>query len=164
MLKLTKTLVKDALDNSNDDPRHAVTWLVKKAKSEPNLRAALIDLGAKQVVRDFFSMQRESAMTMAAGRVAANMDNPLVAKRIAARIARVAFWDSYTLFGMQPLKTATRPMLLRSATSRETQAAGEIRMAKFERAIAKKLPNDRKVVGNTLTALEVETIAARHVR
>ena len=109
-------------------------------------------------------MQRESAMTMAAGRVAANMSDPIVAKRITARMARVAFWDSYTLFGMHPLKTATRPMLLRSAKSRETQAAGEIRLARFERAIAKKLPNDRKVVGRTLSALEVETIAARHVQ
>ena len=114
------------------------------------------------MIRDFFAAQRAAAFSFATGRVAASLDNPDVAERVAARIARQAFWDAYALFGMSPLRTATKQQLLDSANARETQANSELRLAKFERAIASKLTSPQDVVESKLTLAVVERLATRY--
>jgi len=153
---------KDALTAAKDNPATAVSKLVKKASVDSNLQTALTRLGAQQVIRDFFAAQRVAAFSFATGRVAANLDNPDVAERVAARIARQAFWDAYTLFGMSPLRTATKQQLLDSANARETQANSELRLARFERAIASKLSSAQDVVESKLTLAAVERLAAKY--
>jgi hypothetical protein len=153
---------KDALTAAKDNPGSAVVRLVKRSKVTPDLQTSLVRLGAQQVIRDFFSTQRAAAFSFSIGRVAANLDNPDVAERVAARIARLAFWDAYTLFGMSPLRTATKQQLLASATARETQANSELRLAKFERAIASKLVSPNDVVESKLTLRDIERIASRY--
>ena len=153
---------KDALTAAKDNPGSAVIRLVKKSKTDNTLQVALTRLGAQQVIRDFFAAQRAAAFSFATGRVAASLDNPDVAERVAARIARQAFWDAYTLFGMSPLRTATKQQLLDSANARETQANSELRLAKFERAIASKLTSPQDVVESKLTLAAVERLATRY--
>lgn len=152
---------KTALDKTNDKPKAAIDWLCKEAKKVPELNSALLVFGAKQIVRDFFSSQRISAMSMATCRVAANLNNSNVSNRVAARLARIAFWDAYTLFGMTPIKDANRKMLLDSAENRESQASGEIRLAKFERAVAAALKGS-KTVKDCMTVDQLEKMASRY--
>ena len=97
-------------------------------------------------------------MSMATGRVMATLDTPEVSERVAARVARQAFWDSYTLFGMSPIREATREQLEASASQREAQARGELRLAKFERAVAGRLTGTQRVC-DALTCKDVETLA-----
>jgi hypothetical protein len=153
---------KDALTAAKDNPATAVSKLVKKSSVDSNLQTALTRLGAQQVIRDFFAAQRVAAFSFAVGRVAASLDNPDVAERVAARIARQAFWDAYTLFGMSPLRTATKQQLLDSANARETQANSELRLARFERAIASKLASAHDVVESKLTLTVVERLATKY--
>jgi hypothetical protein len=98
---------------------------------------------------------------MATGRVAANVNNSNVSDRVATRLARIAFWDAYTLFGMTPIKDANRKMLLDSAENRESQASGEIRLAKFERAVAAALKGS-KTVKDCMTVDQLEKMASRY--
>jgi hypothetical protein len=151
---------KTALDVSNDKPKSAVNWLCKTSARNADLKDALVRYGAQQIIRTFFSQQRSAAMTMAAGRVAANMNNPKVQERVAARVARVLFWDAYTLFGMTPIKDANKEMLLKSAESREAQANTEMRLAKFERTVAKHLTGT-KTVKQCMTSKDLEAIASK---
>jgi len=157
--KQLRKAVIEVIAKAKDDPRKAEDLLIKTSSAE--IRKTLLVLGARQAVRDYFYDQRQSAMSMAAGRVQANLDNPKVAERLTQRIARHVFWDMYTLFGMSSLKTATRPDLIKSAEERETQAKGLLRFASFERAIAKKMPNDTVTVQRCLTIGEIEKIARR---
>ncbi|CAB4189785.1 hypothetical protein UFOVP1288_16 [uncultured Caudovirales phage] len=150
-----RSWVKKALDSSQDRTDVAVEWLV--ARKDADLRDQLIKLGAQQVVRTYFAAQRASALSMAPGRVAATLDTPEVAERVATRQARQAFWDAYTLFGMTPLRTATKAQLEESAAQREGQARGELRLAKFERAIAARLRNN-KCVSDVFTSEELEAL------
>tara|TARA_R110000868_G_scaffold283102_4_gene543545 strand:- start:572 stop:1093 length:522 start_codon:yes stop_codon:yes gene_type:complete len=153
--------VKVALDSTGDDPSAAIRWLCKKANKEPYLREALITYGAKQIVRDHYSAQRSSAMSMAVGRVMDTADSQASKERMTARLARVAFWDAYTLFGMAPIGDATREDLLSSAEQRETQARGELRLARFERAVAVKLEG-HKTVRQSMTLAQLEKMAKRY--
>ena len=148
---------KAALDASKDEPERAVKWLTR----QPDIAPALARLGAQQVIRDFFAAQRASAMARAVGRVIATADNPDTKRSVAARMARHAFWDAYTLFGMAPIKTATRQQLLDSAEARERQGNTELRLAKFERAVAAKLTTGRATVGGSMTLGELERIASK---
>ena len=106
----------------------------------------------------FFTAQRASAMSMATGRVMATLGAPDVADRVAARVARQAFWDAYTLFGMTPIREATKEQLEASAAAREAQAKGELRLAKFERAVARHLVGAQRVC-DALTSEAVEAMA-----
>lgn len=146
---------KTALDKNHDQPDLATQWLVKQRDTD--LRQQLLQLGAQQVVRSFFGAQRASAMSMATGRVLATLDAPEVADRVAARVARQAFWDAYTLFGMTPIREATREQLEASASAREAQARGELRLAKFERAVAGRLVGGQRVC-DALTSEAVEAM------
>ena len=152
-----RTWAKTALDNNRDQPDLASAWLV--TQRDKDLRQQLLRLGAQQVVRSFFSAQRISAFSMATGRVMATLDAPDVADRVAARVARQVFWDAYTLFGMTPIREATREQLQSSAEARETQAKGELRLAKFERAVADRLVGAQRVC-DALTSEDVEAMAA----
>jgi len=154
---------KKALEKTNDDPSEATEWLAKNAARKENskLRILILNFGANYVIRRFFGEQRESAMSMAAGRVMANINNPDVKKRQAARMARTLFWDTYTLYGMQPISTATRPMLLKSASQREVQARGDLIYAKFERAVAAKLKTNRVTVSRSITPKQMDELAAK---
>jgi hypothetical protein len=151
-----RTWAKSALDKNNDQPDLASAWLATQRDSD--LRQQLARLGAQQVVRSFFSAQRTSAFSMATGRVMATLDSPGVADRMAARVARQAFWDAYTLFGMTPIREATKEQLEASAEAREAQAKGELRLAKFERAVAGRLVGAQRVC-DALTSETVESIA-----
>jgi len=151
-----------ALERAKDKPKRAVGILMAMARKNPVLRERLLLLGADQLIRDNYRDARREAMTMARGRVFANIDNAEIGKRIAVRIARVAFWDSYTLFGQQPLRTATRKMLLESAVAREGQARGEMRNAAFERAVARRLANDSTTVEKSLDVDAVMKIASKY--
>lgn len=99
-------------------------------------------------------------MSMAMGRIATNLDNPDIQERIASRMARRAFWDMYTLFGMQPLKTATKEEVVESATSHEADARGHLIAARFERAIAARLKRGQ-LVCDGLSSVQVEKIAVK---
>jgi len=148
---------KAALAATQDDPKAAVAWL---SRQKP-LHTILLKLGARQAVRDYFSDQRASAMARAVGRVAATANNPNAAKSVAARLARNAFWDSYTLFGMVSIKTATQEQLLASAGSREQHGRGELRLARFERAVAAQLKSPRSVVCRGMSLSTLERLAAK---
>ena len=156
-----KNYVKNALDKAKDNRQSAVRLLINKSKIDHKFKDALLFLGAKQLVRDFYSQQRVSAMSMAAGRVMANLTNPDVQDRVASRLARVAFWDAYTLFGMTPIADANKNMLLESAKNREQQANSELRLAKFERAVADILKGN-KTVRECLSLAQLEKIAAKY--
>jgi hypothetical protein len=153
-----RTWAKSALDNNQDQPDIAAAWLA--SRRDANLKDHLMRLGAQQVIRSFFTAQRASAMTMATGRVMATINDPNVADRVAARQARQAFWDAYTLFGMTPIREATREQLETSASQREGQARGELRLASFERDIAVRLKAGRRVC-DVFTSEEVAEIAAK---
>jgi hypothetical protein len=151
-----RTWAKTALDKNRDQPDLAAAWLATQGDND--LRHQLLRLGAQQVVRSFFTAQRASAMSMATGRVMATLGAPDVADRVAARVARQAFWDAYTLFGMTPIREATKEQLEASAAARETQAKGELRLAKFERAVARRLVGAQRVC-DALTSEAVEAMA-----
>ncbi len=150
-----------ALKLSKDNPAMAIDYLIKMAAKDHKMRGILIDLGAKQTVRDFYAAQRISAMSMASGRVKANINNPDVELRITGRMARLLFWESYTIYGMKPIGDATKEELIESAKNREAQASGELRMAKFERAVASKLRNGQ-TVKKSITLDEVMKLAKRY--
>lgn len=154
-----KECVIEALTHSGDDPGAAVDIIVEWSAHDPSLRDRLLRLGAQQVVRTYYNDQRESAMTMAIGRVAASLDNPDVAQRVAARIARKAFWDKYTLYGHIPLKGATKAQLLESIGNRRAQITSEQRNLNFEQLIADRLPDDDARVSDHLTEAQVERLA-----
>lgn len=148
---------KDALTKGKDKPDLAVKLLKAKATSEPKLRDDLLLLGAQQVIRDFFSRERQSAMSMAVARAM----SPAAGDRIAARLRRHAFWESYTLYGMEPIKTATKSDLQDSAKARTTQANGDLVLAKFELTVARRLPTPTTRVDAVLTSEQIEKIAVR---
>jgi hypothetical protein len=152
-----RTWAKSALDHNQDQPDIAAAWL--ESQKDAGLRSQLLRLGAQQVIRSFFNAQRASAMTMATGRVMATINDPDVADRVATRQARQAFWDAYTLFGMTPIREATKEQLETSASQREGQARGELRLASFERDIAARLKAGRRVC-DVFTSEEVAGIAA----
>ena len=149
---------RTALDCNDDDPDAAAMWLTKKA--DKNLRAHILRYGAQQIVRTFFTAQRVSAMSMATGRVMATLNDPGVEGRMASRMARQAFWDAYTLFGMTPIKDATKEELELSASKREGQARGELRLAKFERQVADGLVGGQRVC-DVFTSEAIEAIARK---
>ena len=149
---------KQALEKSKDKPERAVKIL----ECVSPLRGVLLRLGAQQVIRNYFAMQRDSAMSMATGRVLDTSDSPAAQKRLAARLARVAFWDAYTLFGMTPIRSATKKQLIDSASQREAQGNTELRLAKFERAVAGRLLTPRATVSSSMTIMELEKLAAKH--
>jgi hypothetical protein len=156
-----KSWAQKALKQSKDRPAAATTILVNAGNKDRDLRDLLMLQGAKQVIRDYFGAQRISAMSMATGRVKANLNNPDVADRVVGRIARQQFWDVYTLYGMTPIREATREMLEESASNREAQAAGEIRLAKFERAVAARLPNAKAKVRDNISIAQLEKMASK---
>lgn len=158
---LRKSAIR-SLEMSGDKPDGAVKILSGMARKDVELRKVLVRLGASQTIRDYFGDQRRSAMTMAAGRVAANLDSPDVQKRIAGRMARVQFWDRYTIFGMTPIGDATKKMLLDSAANREAQANGELLLARFERAVAAKMDSNRATVRSCLSVGDLEKMAAKY--
>lgn len=160
-IDLRKSAIK-ALEAAKDDPKKAVQKLKMMARSDAGLRGVLIHLGSTQTIRDYFGDQRRSAMTMAAGRVAANLGDPDVQKRIVGRIARAQFWDRYTIFGMTPIGDATKKMLLDSAANREAQANGELLLARFERAVASKMDSNRATVRSCLSIGDLEKMAAKY--
>ena len=147
---------KAALDANQDDPDSAAVWLA--SRRDKNLREQIIRQGCRQVVMAFFAAQRASAMSMATGRVMATLNDPEFSDRMTSRMARQAFWDSYTLFGMTSIKDATREQLEQSASKRESQARGELRLAKFERQVADLLIGEQRVC-DVLTSEAVEAIA-----
>jgi hypothetical protein len=147
---------KQALDHNSDKPDLAAAWLAGQA--DEGLRDELRSLGARQIVRNFFSEQRTSAMSMATGRVMATMGDPEVAGRVSARMARLVFWDAYTLFGMTPIREATKDQLEDSAGARESQAKGELRLAAFERTVARRLAPGQRVC-DAFTSEAIEAMA-----
>jgi hypothetical protein len=153
--------IKTALERNDDNPKKAKVWVVKMASKNIELRKNLLRLGADQLVRNYYKNARQSAMSMATGRVLQNIDNPTVQTRIAARIARRDFWDLYTLYGMESLKTATKEALIESAQGRQTQANGELRLARFELAIAKRLNPGQRVM-DAISVETVEKLAAKY--
>jgi hypothetical protein len=155
-----KTWVAKSLRLSKDDPAEAVIWL--EQSSDADLQSILRRLGAQQAVRTFYSDQRASAMTMASGRVLASMGTDEMEERTSARIARRAFWESYTLYGHTPIKEATKADLLQSAGMREGQARTEMFLATFERAVAAKLKRDSACVTEVFTSETLEALAAKH--
>ena len=106
---------------------------------------------------EFYHKQRASAFTMATGR-AATADPT----RLTARLARVAFWDQYTLFGMTPLRDATRDDLESSAAQRKVVGRAELAYAAFELAVAAELPGDEVTVSEAVTAERVEQLAVEN--
>lgn len=56
----------------------------------------------------------------------------------------------------------TRPDLLAAAEGREKRAAGELKWANFERAVAKLLPNDEIKVGDQLDSKTLGGLLARY--
>lgn len=151
--------VSDALEMCADCPEEAVAWLERQ--DDDALRLTLIKLGAKQAVRDFFHAQRVAAMSMPLGRTLANMDSIEVGKRVSGRLARVAFWEAYTLYGMRiKLCSATREQLEKSAHARQVQGRAQLALARFERAIAKRLPASG-LVSESLTLAKIEEIASQ---
>jgi hypothetical protein len=150
-----------ALKTSKDKPEKAIKYLVFAGDKDRQLKQLLMLQGAKQVVRDYFGAQRVSAMSMAVGRVKANLNNPDVENRVASRLARQQFWDIYTLYGMTPIRDATRQMLVESAKKREVQARGDLRLARFERAVASRLPNNKVCVKDSISIVQLEKMASR---
>lgn len=151
-------IVLDALSKCHDDPKRATNLIVKTASGE--LKQTLAVLGARQIVRDFYHSARRSAMSISPGRLLDNTSD--VSQRIEARIARRAFWDNYTLFGQTRLKDATKDMLIESANARKEQAAGDLRCAAFEMAIARKLP-ENFTVKQKFTDAEIIKMSKRFV-
>lgn len=157
-----REVVIAALTASRDNPEQALGRIIKTAIADKQMAKTLIYLGAKQALRSYFSQQRESAISTAAGRIAANLENPDIELRVSSRLARTAFWEKYTLFGMRPIGDATKEMLIESAESREAQAAGEIRLAKFERAVAARLTRG-EIVRHAMSLAQIEKLAAKYV-
>ena len=153
-----KSWVVKALKSSDDNPQEAIEWL--QNQRDPDLVSMLVRLGSQQVVRTFYSNQRLSAMTMATGRVAATLGASELEDRTSSRLARRAFWESYSLYGMTPIKDATKADLLHSASMREQQARTEIFLASFERAVAAKLKRDEDTVSSKFTNEALEAMAA----
>lgn len=153
---------KDALTACSDDPARAAEWLVDKSVRDGELGVTLLEHGANQLIRNYFRDQRRSAFRMAIGRVAANLDNPITAERVSARVARRKFWDTYTLLAMTPIRDATRPALLESAAKRTNQANGDLRCAAFERAVAAMLKNDKVKVCEALTDEKLQKLSIKY--
>ena len=154
-----KKAVELALKRNRDNPKRASAYLARTARGE--LRDRLIKLGSDQITRTHFGDLRSSAMTLAASKVRAGLDNRELSERATHRIARQAFWDMYTLYGMQSIASATRDDLIASAESREAQALTELRYAKFERAVAAKIKSPDAQVRNAMTLADVEKLAAK---
>jgi hypothetical protein len=82
--------------------------------------------------------------------------------RVEAREVRRQFWDRYSLFGHQELGDATVADLRESASKRRAMAAGNIRRAKFEEAIADRMGSSTKPVRAVLKASLVEQLAEKY--
>jgi hypothetical protein len=150
-----------ALAQAKDDKETAIDFLLDCAASDKSLMNQLARLGAQQVIRTFYSDQRESAMSMAVGRTASNLGNAEAAQRTAARMARMEFWETYTLYGNAPLKTATKRDLIKSVENRETQIRTEQRYANFERHVSEHLSDMEDVVCEHLKEKDVIHLARK---
>jgi hypothetical protein len=149
--------VRDALNDCDGNPEAAVELIIRRCAQDKDILTPILRLGARQAVMDFYHKQRASAFTMAAGR-AATADPT----RLTARIARVAFWDQYTLYGMTPLRDATRDDLEASASQRKIVGRAELAYAAFELAVAAELPDDEATVSEAVAAERVEQLAAEN--
>jgi hypothetical protein len=155
-----RSLVAKIVSKYPRNQRRAVKEIFDMAAKNKEVASWLMLLGVKQAVRDFYHDQRRSAMSMASKRAMLPLDERT--EKLSARLARIAFWDAYTTFGMSPIGDATRKELIESAEAREQQASDQIRLAKFERAVAARLPNDRARVRDTIDLGSLERIAAKY--
>lgn len=85
-----------------------------------------------------------------------------MARRIAAKAERIEFAERYSLWGHQLLRDASRADLEESARQRRSQAAGNIRRARFEEALAKAMGASRKTVGAFFKPEDIERLASKH--
>lgn len=116
-------------------PQKAATALVKDAAKDSELQDVLLLLGAQQLVRNAATSGRSLPS-----------DQRLVLPSEAGRQARLAFMDSYRLYGGEiTLAAATPRDLAASARQHDAQAAGHNRSAAFERDIGKRIHNGKTV-------------------
>ena len=138
-----RNYIAEALAETNDDPASAQNLLIEWAEIDEDLADMLLQAGASQLVRTYYTDMRRSASSISVVRLS-RLDPNEIASRTSARIARREFWDSYTLYGHQILlRSATKRELEASILQRREQARGGLARADFEEAIKAALKNNR---------------------
>ncbi len=159
MAKGLKEYVDNALDAAGDEPSSAVDVLLQYSETNHHLRDILLHLGAKEAVSRQYREARRSAVAISIGRVMSNIDREEIEERSSSRMARKAFWEKYTLFGMKPLRVSTQCDLTESAKNRRVVAKSHTMRAEFEDKISTMVSGE-EMVCDKMTNTDVEKIAA----
>ena len=148
------SLIEAICKEHREDSESAIEAVLVAARNNRELRDRLLQLGASQIIRDYFRVQRTAA-------VREPLDPDVFEQRIAERAERRAFLERYSLWGHQMIQDATVKDLEESASKRRAQAEGNLRRADFELAVAKRMGKTRKRCGDVLSNDEVEKLARR---
>lgn len=146
------SLIQKICESNREDTEAAVSEMLAASLSHSDLRDKILRMGALQIIRDYFRMQRSPAT-----REPVPQDE--LKKRVAAKEERRAFLQCYSLWGHKLLADATAKDLRESAERRRAQAAGTLRRAAFEEALARKMGNTTKTAGKFFTEEQIEKIA-----
>lgn len=149
-----KDVVKQSCEENRRSQKKAIEAIVRAADAP--MTRELILLGTKQLVRGYFSKTRGKM------RSRDGFTDEELADRIEAKDERRAFMERYSLYGRQPIEDATVSDLLESAKHRKIMAAGNLRRAKFEEAVARAMGASAKTVGQFFTNAQLNTIARRY--
>lgn len=160
---------REALEASGFNTKKARDRLISQAKRDPELEKELLQAGADQIIRNFYSSERRDGsikivippITSKIIR-ASGIPSPEAEERQKQKQERRLFWDRYTLFGHTPLRDATRPDLDESVEKRKQQSNGILVCAAFEADISGRLRNDSIIVSKALKDKDIIALAKVH--
>lgn len=141
------SVVRAAMKECGYDPIKGRDALISKSETDPFLRGQLLTLGARQAIRSFFQNERRPE------------DFEIRAK---AAAERRKIWERYAIFGQRKLADATVTDLRRSIAARQSQAAGNLRHARFEREIMKAMGDSKKTVSEFFSLNRIEELARKY--
>lgn len=107
--------------------------LLAQSELTPEQSAVLIALGARSLVAEIASQDRRPIPALVIGAPRKGHDDTNGLRSVANR----TLLDTYRLCGGKPIGDATRDELIESAAQHEKIAAGNVREARFQRAVAK---------------------------
>jgi len=154
MAKKLKDVVTEACEANRRSQKKAVDAIIQAADA-PMTREIIL-LGAKQLVRSYFSKTRGKL------RRRDGFSDEELADRIEAKDERRAFMERYSLYGRQLIEDATVEDLLESAKHRRIMAAGNLKRAKFEEAVAKAMGRTTKTVSQFFSSVALNRIARKY--
>lgn len=149
------SIVARVMERHAGDDNKIEQVLLAKSRQDPALAEEFVLMGIRQAVRTQYSLNRNRASREP-------MPEAERQERLEKREERRKFWDRYTLFGHQALVDATSEELRESAARRKQMASTSLRRARFEVALADRMGDSTKTVGEFFKASEVARLAEEH--